>query len=300
MLFQVELENEHFIFGFGVISDIQYADREGIFKNDTGGYRYSRNGLPIVAHAFQAWSLSPCAHSNGTDEHFHIWQLFKGSSSCRTHQHNVDLIFQLGDIVDAWSKWQLGSCETPLAAVLAAFSALSQPVFHLWGNHDLYCFSRGDLLRHTGMGWAIRQFSLDEQTAPSSDDSQAAATQLGDPPATTVGGEYLATNVRNRPATSAASLREGLRMQATTGHRSNVHLDDPMQFPAYYSFILRVQSPHSNPTDASWRFIVLDTYEVAHVGYEEGTDSFKAYTAILEQTKTHLRRWDSDAGIPEN
>lgn len=106
----------------GVISDIQYADRDDGADFSGSERRFFRNSLQIVEAA--------------------VVQL---------NEARVDVVVTLGDAIDGWNAVK-GVQESALQSVGAVLSRLRAPLgrFDLVGNHDLYNFSR-DALPSSGL-----------------------------------------------------------------------------------------------------------------------------------------------------
>jgi manganese-dependent ADP-ribose/CDP-alcohol diphosphatase len=108
------------IVSFGLISDIQYADNEDRWNYTKTHLRRYRNSLKLVGEACNYWL-------NG--------------------KHSISFILQLGDIIDGLSFTNKASIND-LNAVLEEFNKnfKSFPIYHIWGNHELYNFTRKELL----------------------------------------------------------------------------------------------------------------------------------------------------------
>lgn len=108
------------IISFGLIADIQYADNEDRWNFTQTNLRRYRNALKLVDEACQYW--------------------MKKSS-------RISFILQLGDIIDGIAFTNQTSSKD-LNSVLETFAKYfpSFPIYHIWGNHELYNFSRADLL----------------------------------------------------------------------------------------------------------------------------------------------------------
>ena len=117
------------LFAFGVITDIQYADREdGTNFLQTVRRRY-RNALNITKDAVRDWNKH--AHEGGLPG----W-------GPRT---DISFIAQLGDVIDGCNK-DLGASESALNTVLTLLQKAPTPHFvHCIGNHELYNFKREQL-----------------------------------------------------------------------------------------------------------------------------------------------------------
>lgn len=112
------------LFSFGVIADIQYADADdGEDFKKTVVRRY-RNTLRVLHEAVDAWL-------------------------CQKEQlgYPIQLIAQLGDIIDGRCKERDGGNEKAcLARVLSEFQRIDVPRLDIIGNHELYNFTRQQLL----------------------------------------------------------------------------------------------------------------------------------------------------------
>nr|XP_061823006.1 manganese-dependent ADP-ribose/CDP-alcohol diphosphatase-like [Nerophis lumbriciformis] len=106
------------LFTFGVIADIQYADIDDAFNFTQTRRRFYRNSLRLLKEARETWCQSPA---------------------------RPNFILQLGDIIDGFNK-RHGASIVALDRVLEEFSLGSMEVHHVWGNHELYNFSRSELL----------------------------------------------------------------------------------------------------------------------------------------------------------
>ena len=194
------------------------------------------------------WNNAHCVHA------------VSGESCAR--KHNIDFLFQLGDLVSAHST--LHDCYSSISPLLEALAQFTQPLFHLWGNQDLHCFLRTDLLRHPDLGWAIRHFAVD----------------------------YSLNGV-----VATAGMMEALRFRVTSSQTGPPQLQSILQFPAYFSFELGVQTKRHSEHSAFWRFIALDTFEVAHVGYKDWTEPFEKFNGLLKQAGQKPRLWKAETGV---
>ncbi|XP_048344365.1 manganese-dependent ADP-ribose/CDP-alcohol diphosphatase [Sphaerodactylus townsendi] len=105
------------LFSFGVIADIQYADLEDGYDYLEVRQRYYRHSLQHLQNAIKDW--------NG-------------------EKVRPQFVLQLGDIIDGFNA-QYSTSEKALSRVMKKFKKLSAPVHHIWGNHELYNFSRSYL-----------------------------------------------------------------------------------------------------------------------------------------------------------
>ena len=109
------------IVSFGLISDIQYANNDDRWNYTKTALRRYRNALKLVREACEHWSKQ---------------------------RHPISFILQLGDLIDGVSAENKAS-QADLDAILEGFRTTfpSLPIYHVWGNHELYNFTREDLLR---------------------------------------------------------------------------------------------------------------------------------------------------------
>ncbi|KAL4241022.1 hypothetical protein ACF0H5_001800 [Mactra antiquata] len=114
------MDEEIPLISFGVIADVQYADTEDGYNFSKTRKRYYRTALKMLDKAIQAWN----------DDTIKLPQF----------------ILQLGDVIDGKNKG-LQISESSLDTVLDSFSKFSGNVYHIWGNHEFYNFSREDLMQ---------------------------------------------------------------------------------------------------------------------------------------------------------
>lgn len=99
------------LFSFGVISDIQYADKPQV----TGRSRYEKDAIVKLKASVQHWR-----------EYHDTTQ-------------NLNCIVNLGDIIDGHEgEGAEEKDKTDLALVLDAFTALDMPKYHVLGNHCVW------------------------------------------------------------------------------------------------------------------------------------------------------------------
>lgn len=104
------------LFSFGIIADIQYADIEDGYDFLGFNRRYYKRSLSCLQKAIEDWNRT-----------------------------EVQFVIQLGDIIDGFNA-QHKTSEKALQQVMKEFKKLSAPVHHIWGNHELYNFSRNYLM----------------------------------------------------------------------------------------------------------------------------------------------------------
>jgi manganese-dependent ADP-ribose/CDP-alcohol diphosphatase len=108
------------IVSFGLIADIQYADNEDRWNYTKTHLRRYRNSLKLVDEACNYWL-------NG--------------------KYSISFILQLGDLIDGicfTNKTSFNDLNTVLEPFKKNFKSL--PIYHIWGNHELYNFNRNELL----------------------------------------------------------------------------------------------------------------------------------------------------------
>lgn len=102
------------LFTFGAIADIQYADLDDYYANYAGRLRFYRNSLLHTSQAIKEFEDLSASH-----------------------------ILQLGDIIDGKNK---KTATKALTSVLNVLSSTKIPVYHTVGNHELYNFTRPEIL----------------------------------------------------------------------------------------------------------------------------------------------------------
>ncbi|XP_060071491.1 manganese-dependent ADP-ribose/CDP-alcohol diphosphatase-like [Ylistrum balloti] len=100
----------------GIIADVQYANLEDRFNFTKTRLRFYRKALTLLKRAVTDWSTE-----------------------------NVDCVLQLGDIIDGFNKAENAS-DSALATVTEALKHVAVPVYHTWGNHELYNFTQKELM----------------------------------------------------------------------------------------------------------------------------------------------------------
>jgi manganese-dependent ADP-ribose/CDP-alcohol diphosphatase len=112
-----ENENIKPIISFGLITDIHYADNEDRWNYEKTFLRRYRNSLNLV------------------DQACHYWL---------NNKYSVSFVIQLGDIIDRLCGINKTS-KNDLKTILKQFKNIST-IYHIWGNHELYNFTRNELL----------------------------------------------------------------------------------------------------------------------------------------------------------
>jgi len=120
---------ERYLFSFGLITDIQYADISDRQNSSNAKWRRYRNSLFCLQEAVTYW---------------------------KAEKSSPAFIVQLGDIIDGFNASLVDAngdernfSKEALVAVMKEFSKLphEMPVFHNLGNHELYNFSRKELTK---------------------------------------------------------------------------------------------------------------------------------------------------------
>ncbi|KAM3843412.1 manganese-dependent ADP-ribose/CDP-alcohol diphosphatase isoform 1-T1 [Vipera latastei] len=104
------------LFSFGIVADIQYADIEDGYDFLGFNRRYYKHSLCCLQKAIEDWNRT-----------------------------EVQFVIQLGDIIDGFNA-QHKTSEKALQQVMKEFKKLNAPIHHIWGNHELYNFSRNYLV----------------------------------------------------------------------------------------------------------------------------------------------------------
>ena len=108
------------LFAFGLLADSQYADADNGQNHEQTATRYYRMALPRLQQA--------------------AGQLSKA-------EHNVQFLLQLGDLLDGRCKTTPSGSHDALRRALDALNTFRKPIYHVWGNHEFYNFSRSELVR---------------------------------------------------------------------------------------------------------------------------------------------------------
>lgn len=109
------------LFSFGVVADIQYADK------DTAGKRRYRESIGKLAHAIPEWNARDLA-----------------------------FVVELGDITDDRGA----DSEQDLTVALSTFKPLKAPLYHVLGNHTLPSLGRAKMLEMLGLKRAYYDFAV--------------------------------------------------------------------------------------------------------------------------------------------
>ncbi|NP_001080428.1 manganese-dependent ADP-ribose/CDP-alcohol diphosphatase [Xenopus laevis] len=125
-------------FTFGIIADIQYADKDNRLNYLKTSMRYYRNSLTQLKVAIKEWA---------------------------TESIKPKFILQLGDIIDGVNTKD-NSSTIALERVLEEMDKLPIQFHHVWGNHEFYNFSR-EYLNGSKLNSRARENRIDQQVGTS-------------------------------------------------------------------------------------------------------------------------------------
>jgi manganese-dependent ADP-ribose/CDP-alcohol diphosphatase len=111
------IEKDLPIVSFGLITDIHYADNDDRWNYSKTFLRRYRNSLKLVEQACNYWT---------------------------NRKYPIAFLIQLGDLIDGLCEINKTS-EKDLQTILKQFEQIST-IYHIWGNHELYNFTREELL----------------------------------------------------------------------------------------------------------------------------------------------------------
>ncbi|XP_069110263.1 manganese-dependent ADP-ribose/CDP-alcohol diphosphatase-like [Argopecten irradians] len=101
----------------GIIADVQYADINDKYNFRKTRLRFYRKALTLLQRAVTDWSAE-----------------------------KVDCVLQLGDVIDGFNKDE-NTSKSALATIFEVLRRFPGPVYHTWGNHELYNFTQEELKR---------------------------------------------------------------------------------------------------------------------------------------------------------
>ncbi|EER06430.1 hypothetical protein Pmar_PMAR006241 [Perkinsus marinus ATCC 50983] len=137
---------------FGVIADVQYADKDDAYNFAKTKVRHYRKSVETLARAVDWWNSlqSPC----------------------------VDFVVNLADLIDGHNRGTNTEKEA-MATVMSELERLKcrNKLVHMVGNHELYCFTRTELAKPqvfppTQLSYALsRPPSLADSVYPTGDPS---------------------------------------------------------------------------------------------------------------------------------
>ncbi|KAF4732034.1 hypothetical protein FOZ63_008699 [Perkinsus olseni] len=137
---------------FGVIADVQYADKDDAYNFAKTKIRHYRKSVKTLGRAVDWWN------------------------SLRSP--SVDFVVNLADLIDGHNRGT-GTQKEAMATVMEEFERLNcrDKIVHMVGNHELYCFTRSELSKPqvfppTKLPYALsRPPSLPDSQYPTGDPS---------------------------------------------------------------------------------------------------------------------------------
>lgn len=308
--------NEAPLFSFGVIADVQYADRDDALNYPRTVVRHYRNARTLTRHAYEHWSSLPPRDSL-------MWH-------SASNWPRPEFVLQLGDLIDGWNSRQTRTkssqsdanrssesvSERAVSSLASHFSTLPAPTFHVWGNHELYCFTRSQLLSHPVLGSSVRSLGF-----PSVQNATEYSTlqKLGFLSSTSTADAAFEKSVDLHSDSDSRSETEPVSESEAESQDPERFSPTPNVFPGYYSFTYSPSastsslsnSPNPNPKPTStreqsrsggeglpvagvrWRFVALDTYEVFAHGYAPHEAPYREAQSTLA-----LRNPNADKNSP--
>ena len=104
------------LFSFGILSDVHYVDKDDGHNYTKTRVRYYRNSLSLLSDAVRHWN----------------------------NRRDVSFAIQLGDLIDGCNNGR-GTSDVALQKTLDICAEFNGPFYHIWGNHELYNFTRNQL-----------------------------------------------------------------------------------------------------------------------------------------------------------
>lgn len=123
-------EKDSPIISFGLITDIHYANNDDRWNYSNTFIRRYRNSLKLVKQACNYWI---------------------------NNKYPIEFVIQLGDIIDGLCQTNKTS-EYDLETILKQFENISK-IYHIWGNHEFYNFTREELLNGSLCSFDTREIS---------------------------------------------------------------------------------------------------------------------------------------------
>ncbi|GAB1607720.1 hypothetical protein Ahia01_001055900, partial [Argonauta hians] len=127
---------------FGVITDIQYADKEDGYDYLQLHRRYYRNSLHQTAVAIDHWTQPQPECSTNTG----LTTTTTTTTTTTNATTTVSFVLNLGDLLDGYNR-RNGVRDEALARISEVLARFPGNIYHAWGNHELYNFSQEELLR---------------------------------------------------------------------------------------------------------------------------------------------------------
>ena len=104
------------VFTFGLIADVQYADIADGHDFSKTRQRYYRNAISQLSDAVRHWHA----------------------------RRDVAFVLQLGDLIDGQNRIH-GESDAALKKTLDVCAQFDGPMCHIWGNHELYNYTKQEL-----------------------------------------------------------------------------------------------------------------------------------------------------------
>ena len=131
------------LFSFGLLADVHYADVADGFNYSKSRMRYYRNSLSLLSDAVRHWN----------------------------NRRDVSFVLQLGDLIDGCNKGT-GTSEISLQKTLDICAEFNGPFYHIWGNHELYNFTKDQLAKtplNSSREYSLTTIADNSREAPNSD-----------------------------------------------------------------------------------------------------------------------------------
>ena len=114
------MSSNKLICSFGVLADAQYADIDDCVVY--GRHRYYRQSIDLLKRVLSDW---------------HTQEILNHSK--------FKFILQLGDLIDGFRS-DPNKRVQHMQEMLNELIQLNVPVYHVWGNHEMYAFNREYLI----------------------------------------------------------------------------------------------------------------------------------------------------------
>lgn len=104
------------LFSFGLIADVHYADIDDGYNFTKTRMRYYRKSISMLSDAIHQWN----------------------------DRRDVAFVLQLGDLIDGYNKSK-GVSDVALRKTLDVCAHFNGTMYHVWGNHELYNYTKQQL-----------------------------------------------------------------------------------------------------------------------------------------------------------
>lgn len=115
------------LFSFGIIADVHYADLEDGTNFAKTQKRCYRQSLSFVEKAVLDWKAKDSPNEK------------------------ISFVLDVGDVIDEHNNFDRKASETALETIIRAYDASGVPIYHIWGNHEFYNFTRKELFENAKM-----------------------------------------------------------------------------------------------------------------------------------------------------